>query len=84
MVVTYDQFVQWKHHVVTRALVEEIEKTIAELATEILERPENNPNRDQYVKGFIRGLVTTRDFQPDIVKEELVQQEEEEEIDPNE
>jgi hypothetical protein len=70
MKATYDQFVQWKHHTVTQALVEEIERTISEIAGEVLTRKTPNPDRDQYLRGFLAGIVMARDFQPEFTKVE--------------
>jgi hypothetical protein len=78
MKVTYDEFVQWRNHAVTRALITDIEDNIADIAAEVMNRSTPNNDRDQFLRGYLKGLVSARDFEPKFVIQET------EEVNPNE
>lgn len=62
---TREDYLLWKEHPVTKAMFEEVRETAEEIASEVLNRVEANHDRDQWIKGFLKGVATVRAYEPE-------------------
>ena len=70
MSVKKEDFVDWRENQVTIQYKEDLLSGVNALAAQILNRRENNPMDDQYLKGFIKGLTEALDYEPDFQEED--------------
>ena len=68
--ITKTQFNEWKNTEVTQALYSEIKEAVEEVASEMLVRRHSDPNDDQYIKGFIRGVQSSLEWVPNFQEED--------------
>ena len=68
--VTQSEFKQWQQGEIFQELKLTIEGNISIVASELVGRETPNPDRDQYLRGFVRGLAATLEWKPDFAAEE--------------
>jgi len=68
--VTQSEFKQWQQGELYQELKQTIEANISIVASELVGREQPAPDRDQYLRGFVRGLAATLEWKPDFSTEE--------------
>jgi hypothetical protein len=59
-----EDWLEWKSNTVTEELYKDVRETVEALASKILTRVESNPSEDQYLKGFLKGLLEAIEWTP--------------------
>ncbi len=70
-----EEFLLWQQSESTSELKNNINDQIANLAAEIVNRSEPDGNRDMFIRGVIKGLVSVLEWKPDFVEVELEEEE---------
>lgn len=77
-----EEFVSWRNQVVTQELKKELLEAIENAAMEILNRETPNLDRDQFLRGLIKGMNIAIEWNPEFfaleTQEQLDAQESEE------
>lgn len=68
--VTQSEFKQWQQGEIYQGLKDTIEANIGIVASELVGRERADPERDQYLRGFVRGLAATLEWKPEFGSEE--------------
>lgn len=68
--ITKSIYDDWKHLEITQQMNEDIKLVAEELAAELVVRSDHNRDRDQYIKGFIRGVQAAREWVPEFTEDE--------------
>lgn len=66
---TKTEFIEWKSMRITQEAFADILEVAGEAAATILVRTSVNTDVDQYMKGFIRGIQSLVEWQPDFEEE---------------
>lgn len=70
MAVTKQEFSDWRDHPISADLLTSINEQCNKIVEEILNRPDPNVNRDQYLKGMLAGFSQVVGFTPDFVEDQ--------------
>ena len=70
MAVEYSDFVAWRHSEITRKMMEDVAQIGADAASEMMSRSTGNPERDQFLRGFVQGSASVISWQPEFTKTE--------------
>lgn len=62
---THEEFVEWTQSKVTQAMLADIAEAAEVVANNMIRRNLSDPARDQYEKGFIRGVQAAMEWNPD-------------------
>jgi hypothetical protein len=68
--ITKSQFNEWRNTEVTQAMFEEVREVIETVASEMLVRRNSDPQDDQYLKGYIRGIQAGMEWVPEFPPED--------------
>lgn len=67
--VNKEEFIAWKASVCYNEMMKSISENISGAGAEILNRAVPDNNKDQLLRGFIKGLAAIVDWKPDIYEE---------------
>ncbi len=70
-----EEFLLWQQSEITAELKNNINDQIANLAAEIVNRDAPSGDRDMFVRGVIKGLVSVLEWKPTFVEVELEEEE---------
>jgi len=70
MVTTKEEWQAWRSHPLTKAFFEEISELASECAAQVLNREAPDIAKDQFLKGYVRGISEFAGWQPQIEQEE--------------
>ncbi len=63
-------YVDWRNHALTQAFLKDLAQAYTAMANEIVERPDVNVPRDQYLKGVMSGLSLASGWKPVITTDD--------------
>lgn len=66
-IITKDDFYEFKHSTVYQELSASFLERISELGAEIVNREHCNNDRDQLLRGLIKGMVEVLEWEPEFV-----------------
>lgn len=69
--VNKEEYIAWRASVVHQELLNEIAASVSGAAAEILNRETVNTEKDQLLRGFIKGLSTIVDWQPEFFEDKV-------------
>lgn len=67
--VNKSDFIQWRDSALTKELFENLREAVEMVASEILTREDYNSDRDQFLKGYIKGIDQVLSWRPEFVEE---------------
>jgi hypothetical protein len=68
--VSKEEYLDWKNSPVTEELARDLKQGIEGVVGILISRREHQPTDDQYLKGWIKGLVDALEWTPEIKQEE--------------
>ena len=69
MAIPKAEYVDWKNSTVTKEMTEAVKEVAEELVSEMVVRRASEPEDDQYIKGFIRGIQAVMEWEPELIEE---------------
>ena len=63
---------QWRQDAIYKELTDTIRANIGIVAGELVGRERSDSDRDQYLRGFVRGLTATLEWEPEFTTENEV------------
>lgn len=67
--VNKSDFIQWRDGEITKELFNNLREAVEIVASEILTREDYNSDRDQFLKGYIKGIDQVLSWRPDFIEE---------------
>lgn len=67
--VNKSDFIQWRDGEITKELFDNLREAVEIVASEILTREDYNSDRDQFLKGYIKGIDQVLSWRPDFIEE---------------
>lgn len=64
-----EDFVEWRMHPITQALYDDVAEAVSAIMNAVLTRIEANAGLDTYQKGYIAGVKSVMDWDPDLEEE---------------
>lgn len=69
MALNKSDYIQWRDSKETQELFSELREAAEGVATEVLTREEFNSDRDQFLKGFLKGIDAVLSWRPEFIEE---------------
>lgn len=67
--VNKSDYIQWRDNGLTKELFENLREAVEIVASEILTREDYNSDRDQFLKGYIKGIDQVLSWRPEFIEE---------------
>lgn len=67
--VNKSDYIQWRDSSLTKELFENLREAVEIVASEILTREDYNSDRDQFLKGYIKGIDQVLGWRPEFIEE---------------
>ena len=67
---TKEEYIAWRDSKETQEMLADAKEALESAASELLSREDNYRDRDQFLKGFIKGLESVMTWRPEFVEEQ--------------
>ena len=67
---TKEEYIAWRDSKETQEMLADAKEALESAASELLSREDNYRDRDQFLKGFIKGLESMMTWRPEFVEEQ--------------
>ena len=67
---TKEEYIAWRDSKETQEMLADAKEALESAASEMLSREDSHRDRDQFLKGFIKGLESVMTWRPEFVEEQ--------------
>lgn len=62
-----EDFIQWRNSSIHQEFQAAVNEMVSSFAAELVNRTETNESRDMFIRGAIKGLIATLEWEPEFI-----------------